>query len=119
MAGAPAFSAARQAAAVIRQMVITRYILVEGECVHSVTGGDQDILVAVQHVSLRRVGNLAQMSVPENLSVRRIVSNQIAARIAGEQQFAGGSQHSVTYVTSGSRIAVFPRYFTGFVINSR
>ena len=57
----------------------TTHLSVQREREQRVSGGDQDVLMAVEHVGFGRVRDLAQMGVPEDLPVRRVVRHQIAA----------------------------------------
>src|SRR5262245_61065931 len=54
-----------------------RIISIEREGIERISSGHQYVLAAVDHVGLRSVCYLADVAVPQNLSVRRIESNQV------------------------------------------
>src|SRR5215472_17748454 len=60
--------------------------LVDGEGVEAVAGGDENVLLAVEHVGDRTgAGGGHQRAVPEDLAVHRMERNEVRS-VAGEQQ---------------------------------
>src|SRR5207244_1660919 len=66
--------------------------LVQSECEQRIARSHQQILMAVEHVRLRRVRHLTDVRVPQNLSVGRIVGHDVATEIAAEEQLARGGE---------------------------
>ena len=58
---------------------------IDRERIQGIAARDQQILMAVDCISLRRIRHVAQMRMPERLPVRRIVRHDVAARVAREQ----------------------------------
>ena len=52
------------------------------------------VLMAIQHVSLRRIRDFADARVPQGLSGGRVVRHQASRAVAGEDQSARGRQQS-------------------------
>jgi hypothetical protein len=65
---------------------------VQGKRVQRIPARDQHVLVAIHRIRLRRVHDITQLRMSERLSIGRIVGDDVAARIAREQQFARGRQ---------------------------
>src|ERR1700719_4568804 len=63
------------------------------ECIAS---SRDHVLMTIEHVGLRRIGDVANARVPERLAICRIVSDQVSGTIAGKDQSTGGCQHTAT-----------------------
>ena len=82
---------------------------VEGE--QAVAGGDGDVLPAVEQVGLRTVGQLrSELRVPEDLAGGRVERDEVAGRIAGEDQSAAGREDAGLLARSPAvqRVLVLP-----------
>ena len=80
---------------------------------------DEYVLMAVEHVRLGSIRHVADVRVPEDFAVGRVVSNQVAAEVALEQQLAGSCQHAVQSAASGSgrRVLVAPGDLAGLIVD--
>ena len=70
------------------------WLLVQREGVERVVGRDQDVLAPVEHVGRRRVGDVADVRVPDRRAGDRVLGDEVAAVVAGEHQLAGGRQQA-------------------------
>src|SRR5260370_2600064 len=69
--------------------------LLQVKRIKRISSGDQNVLVSVKHIRFRSVRHLAQTCVPQNLSVSRVICDQVAGGVSGEQQFAGGRLNAI------------------------
>src|SRR5579872_889991 len=72
----------------------------------------------VEHVSFRRVSNLPDSGMPQDLATTRIVSDYAATDVAGKDESARSSQNAVaTAAAPEDRIFVLPCDLAGFVVD--
>src|SRR5881396_448662 len=77
--------------------------MLEHKSVQAVTGANDYVLAAIQHIRLRRVAGIGmQTGVPQRLSGQRIVSDEVARAVAPEQQLARSAQQ--THSPAGRRV---------------
>src|SRR5438552_9744525 len=77
--------------------------MLEHKSVQAVTGANDDVLAAIQHIRLWRVAGIGmQTGVPQRLSGQRIVSDEVARAVAAEQQLARRAQQ--THSPAGRRV---------------
>ena len=82
-----------------------------------VARGDEHVLPAVDHVRLRRIGDVADARVPEDAAILRVVGDEVAADVAGEDETAGGAQHAVAAEPVIGGIGVPPCDLSGPVVD--
>jgi len=84
-----------------------------------IAGGDEQILMAVDHVGLRRVGDLADARVPKDFAVGGVIRNEVAADVSGEDEFAGSRENAVAAAEAAADagVAMTPGNFAGFIVD--
>src|SRR6185503_17277988 len=73
-----------------------------------VAGGDQHVLAAVDHVGLGRVRHLADRRVPQRVAVGGIVGDEVAVRIAAEEELARRRQQPLAASIGDRPVLVLP-----------
>src|ERR1700722_12226306 len=91
---------------------------VQREGIESVAGGDQYVLSTIEHIGLHGIGYLAQVCAPQRFSIRWIVGNQFAVRIAAEQHLSRGrGQPIIASSFCNGRLQMPPLNLAGLVID--
>ena len=95
-----------------------RWLLVQRKRVQFVANRDEQVLTAVEHVGLRRRGDVADVRMPERRAGRRVVGHDVAASVAREDEPAGRGQQASSTATAttaataalgyGRRHTIFP-----------
>src|SRR5262249_7803571 len=90
---------------------------IQSECIQHVAAGDEDMLLAVEHIRLRRIRDGAQPRVPQRRSGGGVESHEVARAVARKEQTAGSRQHAGG--TAAARQCMTPRDPSGFRIEGR
>src|SRR4249919_3020725 len=112
-----AAEAGTTAVAVTRTTGMARSESVEDEGDERVAAGCQHVLLAIEHVGLRRIRDATEPRVPQWLSCCRVEGDEVAGAIAGEDQPASGGQHTRCPTAAGERMT--PDHFCGLRIDRR
>src|SRR5689334_23343298 len=89
----------------------------QDESEHKISRRRNQILAAVAFKSHGTVGDYrAELRVPKDVAVRRVVSDQIPDRIAAEQKLSRGRQQAGTRI-AGANVGMAPDDFSGLVID--
>src|ERR1043165_2287012 len=100
---------ATASAATISRSVARMALWIQRERIQRVAGSDEHVLPSVHHVSFRSVRDLPGRRVPQRIAVCRIVGNEVAVRIATEEQPARGGEKSLAASIDNGPVLVFPR----------
>ena len=88
--------------------------LLEIKGVQTVAGTHDDVLPAIQHVGLRRIGGIRrQTGAPQRLPGPWIVGNEITRAVVPKQQVSGRTQQALG--AAGGR--TLPDHVSGFVVD--
>src|SRR6185436_9569480 len=78
-----------------------------------IVGGNEQILASVEQVRLRRVGNAANLRVPQRLAGERIVRDDVADAV--EDDLARGCQHAAATACT-ALVLIAPGRLPRFVV---
>ena len=94
--------------------------LLQVESENRIAGSDQQILMTVDHVGLRRVRYRADPRMPQDLAGGCIISHYVSAHVSGENQLSGRCQDSVTAAeaTPNAWVTMTPSDLSGSIVNS-
>src|SRR4051812_11971145 len=108
---------ARQSISIQQSKTSTYTIqLIDRERVDRIVDGDEQMLLAVDHVRLRRVGDAADSRVPEDLAGRGVERDEVAVAVSSEKNLPRRCQQTGP-AAAVTRPRMTPHLLTGLWIH--